>query len=242
MATKGRVEVIVEGVTSGDPTESGGPSKVSGQRRVCGARKRDGSACQTIPMANGRCRLHGGASLTGTAHPNFKNGRYSRYLPKDIRSRYDEAMRDPDLISLRDELGLLTARITDQLSKLEKSESPPWGEALTAFEDMAKAKDETVRDRARKTLEEVLRRGRDADTVQRRVWAEVRELTQEKSRVAAIEWKRLNDVNGTITVEQALLFAKAFMEAARETIKDRAVLQALHTKTLEIMPPEEISP
>ncbi len=28
-------------------------------------------------LTNGRCRLHGGKSLRGAAHPNFKHGRYS---------------------------------------------------------------------------------------------------------------------------------------------------------------------
>jgi hypothetical protein len=30
-------------------------------------------------MRNGRCRMHGGASLSWFAHPNYKHGKYSKY-------------------------------------------------------------------------------------------------------------------------------------------------------------------
>ena len=30
--------------------------------RVCGARTRSGAPCRNMPMRNGRCRMHGGAS------------------------------------------------------------------------------------------------------------------------------------------------------------------------------------
>lgn len=40
------------GVTGGDPTKA----------PRCGARARSGGACRQPAMANGRCRMHGGAS------------------------------------------------------------------------------------------------------------------------------------------------------------------------------------
>lgn len=43
----------------------------------CGAKKRDGGACQQPAMRNGRCRLHGGKSLSGIVHPSFRHGQYS---------------------------------------------------------------------------------------------------------------------------------------------------------------------
>src|SRR4051812_9474451 len=52
--------------------------RVSAGRRECGAKCRDGRPCSTPPMSNGRCRMHGGASLAGVRSPRFKHGRYSR--------------------------------------------------------------------------------------------------------------------------------------------------------------------
>ena len=53
--------------------------------KICGAKLRNKDAiCQNkIIMRNGRCRLHGGNSLSGIAHPNWKHGRRSKN-PLDV--------------------------------------------------------------------------------------------------------------------------------------------------------------
>ena len=49
-----------------------------GRAWICGAKTRSstGEPCQNYPMANGRCRMHGGLSLKGEASPRYKHGRY----------------------------------------------------------------------------------------------------------------------------------------------------------------------
>jgi hypothetical protein len=46
---------------------------------TCCATTRSGERCQNYPMVNGRCRMHGGASPRGAAHPRWKHGKYSKY-------------------------------------------------------------------------------------------------------------------------------------------------------------------
>lgn len=49
--------------------------------QICGAKTRAGMPCKRLArQPQGRCKLHGGCSLYGIAHPNFKHGRRSRYL------------------------------------------------------------------------------------------------------------------------------------------------------------------
>ncbi|MFP5265567.1 MAG: HGGxSTG domain-containing protein [Blastocatellia bacterium] len=50
--------------------------------RICGARTRAGTPCKRRPNFTGRCSKHGGKSLAGIAHPNYKHGFYSKYLPR----------------------------------------------------------------------------------------------------------------------------------------------------------------
>ncbi|HEX8231006.1 MAG TPA: HGGxSTG domain-containing protein [Chloroflexia bacterium] len=47
----------------------------------CNAKTRAGTPCKRSPMFFGRCNLHGGKSLSGIAHPGYKHGFYSKYLP-----------------------------------------------------------------------------------------------------------------------------------------------------------------
>jgi hypothetical protein len=44
----------------------------------CLARTRRDTLCQTAAMANGRCRMHGGASLSGRQHGRYRTGFHTR--------------------------------------------------------------------------------------------------------------------------------------------------------------------
>ena len=44
----------------------------------CGARTRAGTPCKAPAMPNGRCRLHGGRSLSGAAHGRYRTGFYTK--------------------------------------------------------------------------------------------------------------------------------------------------------------------
>lgn len=57
----------------------------------CGATTRAGAPCKhevgwgTDHVGEGRCKLHGGASLRGADSPNFKHGEQSKYFdPRDV--------------------------------------------------------------------------------------------------------------------------------------------------------------
>ena len=53
----------------------------------CGAKTRTGALCKALAMPNGRCRMHGGASLALLAHPNYRHGLYSKYSPEGMAFR-----------------------------------------------------------------------------------------------------------------------------------------------------------
>ena len=44
----------------------------------CGARTRIGGRCCAPAMRNGRCRMHGGLSLSGPAHCRYQHGQATR--------------------------------------------------------------------------------------------------------------------------------------------------------------------
>jgi len=59
----------------------------------CGAKNRQGLPCKRAPMPNGRCSNHGGKSLKGFAHPNYKHGCYSLYDPLGVWLWYELQIR-----------------------------------------------------------------------------------------------------------------------------------------------------
>ncbi len=66
-------------------------------RRYCGAWSRSvGRPCRQFAMANGRCDMHGGKSLCGRDHPNWKHGLRSKeflQLRRGSRGLISEATR-----------------------------------------------------------------------------------------------------------------------------------------------------
>jgi hypothetical protein len=196
--------------------------------------------CKCMP-AKGRdcCRRCGGSTPSGVSHYNYKNGKTSKYLkdlPDVFRTGYKAALADPELSAVRDELGLLTVRVSELLRRMAVT-PPPWAQALLLFEQAQAASPED-RSAALAELGSLLRRGADSYRMAERAWAELREVVQEKGRLATIENKRLEEAAGKVTVEQALLFARSLLEAAREVIPDKQLLAKLQQRTLVLLPKE----
>lgn len=88
------------------------PNEKKKPRKVCGAKKKRGGFCQQSPIiGRRRCKFHGGRSVRGPAHYNYKDGRYSQYLPRSIHTQYAQACRDRNGNNLQDEIGVVTNRI-----------------------------------------------------------------------------------------------------------------------------------
>lgn len=72
----------------------------------CGAKTRAGTPCQqpagwgTEHPGEGRCKLHGGASLRGHLHPRFKTGLYAeyRYVVYSARARGEVGVNDAKVV------------------------------------------------------------------------------------------------------------------------------------------------
>src|SRR5689334_17481512 len=80
---------------------------------ICGVwLPRKGRHCHvTALMACGRCRVHGGATPRGPAAGSYRSGRYSKVLRRGLKQSFDAAMADAELLSLRGEIAVLTARV-----------------------------------------------------------------------------------------------------------------------------------
>ena len=52
---------------------------------TCGAKTRSGNPCQKPPLqGKARCRLHGGMSLSGQDHPNYRHGHATKAYRKQL--------------------------------------------------------------------------------------------------------------------------------------------------------------
>lgn len=94
------------------------------QKNICGAKRKraDGQICQ-LPPAKGRtrCRFHGGHSPIGPASATWKNGRYSKYFPTGLRTKYQAFLHDPTRLNLDHEIATCDTHMTELLTELDQT-------------------------------------------------------------------------------------------------------------------------
>lgn len=201
---------------------------------LCTAKsKRTGDPCQRPPI-QGRtvCYHHGGMTLQGIASPTFKTGRYSKYLPNRLLERYREALDDPELLALKDDIGLLDTRIGQVVAALDTGESrESWlvlSEAWSQLDqEMAMLLDEgevpETMERTVASLGQTIRNGLSEGYV----WSEVRGLLKERQALVAGEQKRLVEMEQYVTATQAMGFVASVMASVKRHVHDRDALAAV---------------
>lgn len=203
-------------------------------KKECGAKTRSGGRCRAPAMKNGRCRIHGGKSLAGPAAANFKTGRYSKYLPAHLKDRYEAATSDPDLLVLRDEIGLIDARVAELMGRISTGEN-----AVTWM---------MLRDRFAE-LEKAMKSGDPAKTIETMgavkavvntaigdylVWSEIQGGLEQRRKLVESERKRLVEIQAFIDARSAMTLVASIIDVIRRNVKDRRELSQI-TQELSIL-------
>lgn len=103
-------------------------------RPRCQARNRKGEQCGKLASKKTRkvCKNHGGASLNGVEHPNWKHGKYEQrgkagtpfyesVAETRWRSAYMRFLESADALSLDPDIALNAARLDDMIANIETS-------------------------------------------------------------------------------------------------------------------------
>lgn len=202
----------------------------------CTAKNRQGETCGQ-PAINGttKCHYHGGASLVGVASPTFKTGRYSKHLPTRLAARYAEALADPELMALRDEIALVGTRQTELLDRLDSGLTlERWRAAQMAHGDMLAAirnQDSRAMQAAIAALGEALAGG----VGDYAVWEEVVTLAEQRRKLVESEQKRLAVAQQMITSEQGMVLVARLIGSVRKHVTDPIVLAAIATELTAIV-------
>jgi hypothetical protein len=194
-------------------------------RVICGAKLQhsedDGQTiCQKSPLKNGsgRCRIHGGKSLSGMAHPNYETGRHSRYLPAQLLPTYNEGLNDPKLRELGPELALLDVRIKELTSRVNEGENDQWwaavGKQWIKFMMAVRTGNTNDQNKILVTLNEVITEGLDEN----KAWQDIAELVEKRRKLVETEQRRLIATSQMITIEQAMMMMAATIASLKEVV------------------------
>ena len=200
----------------------------------CGADTKTGKPCEATAMPNGRCRRHGGKSLSGIAHPNYQGKGKSKYLPERMRGTYEAALDDPELLVLRNDIAIIDARLYDLLQRVDTGESGKlWRDAQAAYFNLLeamRAQDVAGINSAVSRMGRCLDKGVDDYTA----WDEVTKAIQQRKGLAESERKRLIEARQMISVEQAMMLLTALLTTIKEHVKDTNALTAIQREFIRI--------
>jgi hypothetical protein len=201
----------------------------------CGAKTRSGGKCKTAAMPNGRCRMHGGKSLRGMAHPNAKHLRYAKDMPARLSGRYQEALDDPELLSTRHEIALVEARLNDLLTRADT------GEAKILWEKARKLNQDIQKAIHNENYGATLVHAAELDFIigsgltDYEAWYQIQALIEQRRKLSESEQKRLVAAQQMITSEQAMTFVAAIVDSVRRNVTDRNVLNAIQIDIAALM-------
>lgn len=201
----------------------------------CGAKKRDGTPCKQPAMQNGRCRLHGGKTPHGIASPNFVTGKYSKYLPENLLTAYEDAQADENLLSVRGDIHLLDALIRAKLINLDTNDSSQhWIDLLRHIIKARRAYKNSDMGGLEESLDEM-----EALADKRRLhYATEQEITsqlEQRRKLVDTEHKIILGKQQAITYEQAMLLMSAVLESVKRNVTDATALTAIQADFIQLI-------
>lgn len=194
---------------------------------TCGAKRRNGQPCKKPGMANGRCATHGGKVARGTAHYNYKDGRWSSYAPTGLATKFEESMNDDRLMEIRKDVALVDARIKELLENLTSGES---GTVWKRLQDAAKMVQAAVKAGDNATLQTMLPallKTISQGSKDFHVWRDLSDQIDRRARLVSMEYARLVKMEQVITTERAMSIMTAVTQIVMRHVIDPTIRFAI---------------
>lgn len=185
---------------------------------ICGALTNKKKMCQKKPMENGRCRNHGGASPKGLDHPRTKHGGYSKYLPDALKDKYKEATTNEELLSLKDEMALVTTRLYELAEMVDEAGGKKkYAEIVDLWRRWHKAK--SMDSKNARYIKQDLDEAIEHIEKDLQIWDEVTNLVNMKRKLVDSEQRKLNNLQQYVPTEKVMLFIGAVMDVVSNEIE-----------------------
>lgn len=158
---------------------------------------------------------------------SFQSGRFSKYLPSQLDRLYREALSNPDLLELSDNIALLEARIQSILADSADDPVPRWGDVKSLFDGLATAilgGDQSEINKRMATMFETLEAGEKWDTT----WDQVTSTMEQLRKLADTEIKRKKELNQMVPVERVVILMAAVGEAVKRNVSNPEEIRAVY--------------
>lgn len=175
------------------------------------------------------CGSHGGKTPRGEDSPHFKHGRSRRHkvLPPRMVEAYESSLTDSELLSLRQELSLVDARLTDILKRVDTGESGQlWRSLQAAYDGLREARSTNDGTKMASYLNDIgalIQRGMGDYAA----WDEISRLMEQRRRLVESESRRLKDMQAMISAEEAMAVIGELYVILQTHIEDSVILDRI---------------
>ncbi len=188
----------------------------------CGALRR----CRRVDYGqNGRCKRHGGAMKTGELASNYRHGRHVNtmpFLPKEVQKAYVEASAAVDLVSTREEICFVRARLMVVSQNIK--DATHWRDELLLIVDeiekhraAAQAGDKKAASAVAAAVDQLMTKAKDG-AAQSQWWDEALDLN-DRSADLKVKHSQIERASGAVlSATQALDFVTVIGRAVREAL------------------------
>lgn len=175
------------------------------------------------------CKYHGGMALpAGPLHPSWIHGRYSKVTPPHMTEAYEAAMKDENLLSIREEIALHNAMIVERWGRLQKLEaaSKLWADLKSVWAKLEEARAAGDTGAILKLLSRLGKIIRDGSATGQ-LMEEVSVLCERKSKLTTREFQRLRDMRQMVTQERVTTIIVSLAASVREHVTDATQLRQI---------------
>lgn len=178
--------------------------------------KRTGERCKANAMrGRSTCYHHGGKSPVGAALPQFKHGRYSKFLPARIAATYEESLKDTQLLELNDHIAVMEGRLVDLFKRADTGEAGAiWQQTKQAFDDLQTGMQAQNKEQIATSLGQlralIARGNSDYAT-----WHEIGSVMGQLIRLKESQRKRESDLETSLKLDRLMLLTGAMLEILR---------------------------
>lgn len=207
---------------------------------ICGGKTRKENkygvrVCLGMPVenGNGRCRMHNGRARRGFDHPRVKTGRYSKYIPNNLKERYESAVNDPDILALNDEIALFQSRIAVVIGSLDTSTPflKELGGLRSKLLDARGRRDANAVAYFMENILDMIARG-EAEAYK---WSELMSLAEMLRRLTDSERKRRETMQHFVTAEDQMSLVIRLADLVKTNVSNKSELQRIIDGLLQFL-------
>lgn len=186
---------------------------------------RNPAGYKTDHFGQGRCSFHGGKSKRGIHHYNFKTGKYCEVMPDHLVEHYEKLMEDGDLLSLREDVGVMTSLVMDAFRDMKENyySSVQYFKLMKrGFQELdllLKSYSDEVPDSLVNKLNEIKFTFMEAQSEHHKK-SELMNMMDQKRKLAESERKRLLEAHQLFSAEQMMTVMAAVLSIIRENVPD----------------------